>query len=311
MGEQHLDALAIAARSFEGFGLGQPARHITGLLVNAARDSAYRRLRTALRFEGTVAAIACPGPIVDCLSISGDLAGGTQNFAGRADVDVVLLIEGEVFAAERSILALGVVIDRDVRRDLGLVDQPIEVGTRTVGRIAGEPFGLDGEALFGALEHGLGRANLGLADGAGCLDIHDDADLHVDEIVVRITEEGRSPQGACPLRRRIGWRNELWSDLACRPERRVIERGKILLRRPARRSRIDRPVPPCPAHRPLLVGVGYDEARVNCEPFSTDQPSCNAAFDNTLENLAKHVALNKPLMTSAREDRVIWDFVLN
>jgi hypothetical protein len=44
-----------------------------------------RRPRAALRFEGTVAAIACPGPIVDCLSISGDLAGGTQNLARRAD----------------------------------------------------------------------------------------------------------------------------------------------------------------------------------------------------------------------------------
>jgi hypothetical protein len=36
MGEQHLDALAIAARSFEGFRLGQPARHVTGLLINAS-----------------------------------------------------------------------------------------------------------------------------------------------------------------------------------------------------------------------------------------------------------------------------------
>ena len=34
--------------------------------------------------------------------------------------------------------------------------------------------------LFGPLDHGLGRTHLGLANGAGRLQIHDDADLHVD-----------------------------------------------------------------------------------------------------------------------------------
>jgi hypothetical protein len=32
--------------------------------------------------------------------------------------------------------------DRDVRREVSVVDQPLEVGARTVGRIAGEPFRL-------------------------------------------------------------------------------------------------------------------------------------------------------------------------
>jgi len=38
-----------------------------------------------------------------------------------------------------------------MRRYLRLVDQPVEVGARSIGRIAGEPFGLDVEALLGAL----------------------------------------------------------------------------------------------------------------------------------------------------------------
>jgi AraC-like DNA-binding protein len=53
------------------------------------------------------------------------------------------------------------------------------------------------------------RADLGLANGAGCLDINDDAELHVDEIVVGIGEECRPLVGAGPLGRRIGRRHEV------------------------------------------------------------------------------------------------------
>src|SRR5580704_3490000 len=129
MGEQHLDALSIAARLLECFGLCRCPGNIAGGLVEAARDSAHRRLRTALRFERTATAIAYPGPVVKCLPIAGQLAGRRQNLAGRADVDVALFVKGEVFAAEGPVLSLRLVIDRDVRRYLGLVDQPVEVGT--------------------------------------------------------------------------------------------------------------------------------------------------------------------------------------
>jgi hypothetical protein len=134
MGEQHLDALSITARLLECFGLCHCAGNIAGRLVEAARDSAHRRLRTALRFERAASAIACPGPVVKCLPIAGQLAGRRQNLAGRADVNVALFVEGEVFAAEGPVFSLRLVIDRDVRRYLGFVDQPVEVGTRTVGR---------------------------------------------------------------------------------------------------------------------------------------------------------------------------------
>jgi hypothetical protein len=60
MGEQHLDALSITARLLKCFGLCHCPGNIAGRLVEAARDSAQRRLRTALRFEGAAAAIACP-----------------------------------------------------------------------------------------------------------------------------------------------------------------------------------------------------------------------------------------------------------
>jgi hypothetical protein len=48
MGKQHLNTFAITARAFECFGLGQRSGYVTRLLVDAARNSAQRRLRTAL-----------------------------------------------------------------------------------------------------------------------------------------------------------------------------------------------------------------------------------------------------------------------
>jgi len=114
MGEKHLDALSITARLLECFGFCHCPGNIAGRLVEAARDSAHQRLRTALRFEGTAAAIACPGPVVECLPIAGQFAGRRQNLAGRADINVALFVEGEVFAAEGPVLSLRLVIDRDV-----------------------------------------------------------------------------------------------------------------------------------------------------------------------------------------------------
>jgi hypothetical protein len=111
MSEQHLDALSVTAGLLECFGFGQRPGNVAGRLVDAVRDSAHRRFRTALRFEGAAAAIACPGAVVECLPIGRWFADGSQNLAGRADVNVALLIEGEVFAAEGPVLAL--------RRDRG------------------------------------------------------------------------------------------------------------------------------------------------------------------------------------------------
>src|SRR6266704_2960309 len=52
-----------------------------------------------------------------------------RTFAGRTNVNVLLLVEGEVFPTEGPILALRLVDHRDMRRYLRLVDQPVEVGS--------------------------------------------------------------------------------------------------------------------------------------------------------------------------------------
>src|SRR5262245_60342766 len=97
MCKQHLNTFAIATGTFECFGLGQRPRHVTGLLVDAALDSAQRRLRTALRFEGAAAAIAFLSRVEKCLPIIDQLARRGENLASRTNVNVLPFVEAEVF----------------------------------------------------------------------------------------------------------------------------------------------------------------------------------------------------------------------
>src|SRR5437879_9413756 len=55
------------------------------------------------------------------------------------------------------------------------------------------------KAGFCPLDHRLRGADLGLPDSARGLDIHDDPELHVDEIVVGVSEECCVAQRASPL----------------------------------------------------------------------------------------------------------------
>ena len=65
--------------------------------------------------------------------------------------------------------------------------------SRSVCSIRGEPLRLETEALLCPVDHGPCRADLGLANGAGCFDVNDDAALHVDKVVVGVSEECRPP----------------------------------------------------------------------------------------------------------------------
>jgi hypothetical protein len=61
----------------------------------------------------------------------------------------------------------------------------------------------------------LRRADLGLTNGAGGLDVNNDAELHVDEIIVGVSEKCRSLVSSGPLGRGIGWRDELRHNVGC------------------------------------------------------------------------------------------------
>src|SRR5262245_33351716 len=140
MCKQQLNTFAIATRSLECFGFGHRPCHVTGLLVEASLDSAERSLWAALCLECAATTVACSREIEKGLPIIDQLAHRGENLAaGRED-----------FAFEKGregpILALRLVDHWDMRRDLGLVDQPVEASSGTVSRIARQPFGLDAEA---------------------------------------------------------------------------------------------------------------------------------------------------------------------
>ena len=111
-------------------------------------------------------------------------------------------------------------------RDAFLLDQPVQHRSRPVSGISDKPLWLETKALFGPFDHGFCCADLGLANGAGGLDINDDAELHVDEIVVGVREECRPLVGAGPLRRGIGRRDELRDNVAGGAPRRIVE-GRV------------------------------------------------------------------------------------
>src|ERR1700758_259103 len=121
---------------------------------------------------------------------------------------------------------------------------------------------LEVKALLGSLDHGLSGANLRLANGARGLDVDYYSALYIDEIIIRISKEGRSTHRPCPLRRWIGRRNKFGHHIArCSPSR-VIERCKIILHRTARGLPITLLVPLRAWDRSLLVGIRGDQAGI-------------------------------------------------
>jgi len=86
----------------------------------------------------------------------------------------------------------------------------------------GDP--IDVVAYVRSLERALmaACADLGLANGTGGLDVNDNAEPHIDEIVVGVSEECRPLVRSGPLRRGIGWRDELRDDVAGGARRRGL-----------------------------------------------------------------------------------------
>lgn len=99
------------------------------------------------------------------------------------------MVVGEVGAAEGAVAALGFVEHRDMRLDPTLMDQPGEVLDRAMGAVGGEPRGPEAKALLRSVEHGAGRADLGLPDGATGLEIDDDGVIEIDQIVGGVADE--------------------------------------------------------------------------------------------------------------------------
>jgi hypothetical protein len=125
---------------------------------------------------------------------------GAQQFALWADIDIALLIEREVFSAQRTVLASRHVFNWNVWRDLLLIDDPIERFGRAISRGGGKIVRLEIEAPFSPLDHRLCGAGLSLTNGSGSFDINDDAELDINEIIIGIGKECWPAHRTAPLR---------------------------------------------------------------------------------------------------------------
>ena len=110
-------------------------------------------------------------------------------------------------------------------------------------------------------------------------------------------EEGVPLVGPGPLRRRIGWRDELWRNRAGRAEGGIVERRQVLANRPAGVGIVGSPF--TARHGTLLVGVGGDQAGVDGEAFASYEAFGKAALDHRLEQVPQDVALPKATMPVA------------
>ncbi len=89
--------------------------------------------------------------------------------------------------------------------------------------------------------------------------------------------------GARPLRRQVGWRDELRDDLAGGTPGGVIELVEIFPNGAACHRQL-RPIDLIRAgKRALLVSVGRDQAGVDGETFTADQALSNRALYHQLE----------------------------
>jgi CRISPR-associated exonuclease Cas4/CRISPR-associated protein Cas1 len=115
------------------FKSGNETERDGALDVDAAQDLARRLLRRAPPLERARSTIGHAGSVGEHITVH-DLAVGGEDVEGRADVDVALLVEGEVLARESTVLALGAIPDGNVRGDPLFVDHPIERRCRPVRR---------------------------------------------------------------------------------------------------------------------------------------------------------------------------------
>jgi hypothetical protein len=124
-------------------------------LEQRARHLAHGFLRAAARLEAADVAVVLAGAIEERRAVVDRCAPCGQHLARRADIDVPLVVIGEVLPRERAVSARGFVEHRDMRLDPVLIDQPAEHLGRAVGAIAGEPGRIEVEAVHRPLDHAL------------------------------------------------------------------------------------------------------------------------------------------------------------
>src|SRR5262249_31961736 len=127
MCKQHLNAFPITAGSLKCGCLGQRPSNVASLFVDAAWHPTEGRLWAALRLQRAAPAVPHAGHIEECLPIVDQPVRRREGLASGAGVHVALFVEREVVSTEGPILAPRLVDDRDVRSELLVLDEPVEV----------------------------------------------------------------------------------------------------------------------------------------------------------------------------------------
>jgi hypothetical protein len=83
-----------------GIGLSDAARPVSGAFVDRTPDFAGGHFRTTTRLKFACIEVVFAGAIEPCCAIIHQRARAGQDLAGWANVDVALMIVGEVFARE-------------------------------------------------------------------------------------------------------------------------------------------------------------------------------------------------------------------
>src|SRR5262245_25615861 len=248
--------------------------------MDAAWDFALRRLRTAPGLQRTRTTVRDPCAIKQGRPIV-NVARGVQQLALRTDIDIAHLVECEVIPAQRAIFAPRFVDDRNVWRDLLLIDDPIERLGRAIVRIGGKVLRLEVKAFLGSLDHRLRRADLSLTNGSGGFDINDDAELDINEIIIGIGKECRPAHRAGPRRARTA---RLRGPTARCTDAGTTRGLRILPRGPPRGLSTACRLPYSAWDSPLLVGGSDNEARINRESLAAHQAGRNTGLNDTLKD---------------------------
>src|SRR5258708_19984747 len=78
-------------------------------------------------------------PIEKCLPIIDHLARRREDLVRRADVNVTVFVEREILPTEGPILAFRLVDHRDIRSDVLVFDNPVEVRSSPLSAISSAP----------------------------------------------------------------------------------------------------------------------------------------------------------------------------
>ena len=119
--------------------------------VHSPHNPAGRHVRAAFGLERTSPAVGQRRAIANGV-VGTDMAGRGERLTGGAGVNVLVLVEGEVSAGECAIVSLAPVPDGNVGRDVFVLDQPAEELARTIGRVGGQPLGLQAKTPLGAID---------------------------------------------------------------------------------------------------------------------------------------------------------------